>query len=81
MRCVNTIPGHANWVFSVAISPHGQILASGSRDRTIKIWHLKTGQLLHTLIGDTKWVRCLAFTPDGKTLVSGGDDGKLNIWQ
>ncbi|MCL1470702.1 protein kinase domain-containing protein [Argonema antarcticum] len=79
-KCVHTLR-HVNWVFCVAISPDGQIIASGSRDKDINIWHLDTGKLLHTLTGHTQWVRCLTFSPDGQTIVSGGDDSSIKIWQ
>ncbi|MDZ7994487.1 MAG: DnaJ domain-containing protein [Nostoc sp. EfeVER01] len=79
-KCVHTLT-HLNWVFTTAISPDGQTLASGSSDNTIKIWHLDTGKLLHTLTSHTKWVRCLAFSPDSQTLVSGSDDSSIMIWQ
>ncbi|WP_448266333.1 DnaJ domain-containing protein [Nostoc sp. DSM 114159] len=79
-KCVHTLT-HLNWVFTTAISPDGQTLASGSSDNTIKIWHLDTGKLLHTLTSHTKWVRCLAFSPDSQTLVSGSDDSSIVIWQ
>lgn len=80
-RCIHTLTGHSNWVFSVAISPDGQTLASGSSDKTIKIWHLDTGKLLHTLMGHSEWVRSVVFSPDGQTLVSGSDDKMIKIWQ
>ncbi|MEH2287590.1 DnaJ domain-containing protein [Nostoc sp.] len=79
-KCVHTLT-HLNWVFTTAISPDGQTLASGSSDNTIKIWHLGTGKLLHTLTSHTKWVRCLTFSPDSQTLVSGSDDSSIMIWQ
>jgi FOG: WD40 repeat len=59
----------AGWVKSLAISPDGQILVSGSDDNTIKIWQLSTGQELRTLEGDG-WIKSLAISPDGQILVS-----------
>lgn len=41
--------GHSNWVWSVAFSPDGQTVASGSDDKTIKLWDLSTDQCLQTL--------------------------------
>jgi WD40 repeat protein len=44
--------GHTSWVRSVAWSPDGRILASGSQDETIKLWDVKTGECLKTLRSD-----------------------------
>ena len=59
-------------VFSVAFSPDGQTLASGSRDYTVRLWRAADGTLLRTLKGHTEDVYSVAFSPDGKTLASGG---------
>ncbi|OCR02966.1 serine/threonine protein kinase [Oscillatoriales cyanobacterium USR001] len=68
-------------VNAIALSPDGQILASGSFG-TIRIWNLKTGKLLRTINGvhSKKWVKTLAIAPDNRTLVSGGDDNNISIW-
>ncbi|MBD2611882.1 MAG: trypsin-like peptidase domain-containing protein [Nostoc sp. ZfuVER08] len=57
-------------VNSVAISADGKTLASGSDDKTIKIWNIATGQVIRTLNGGSNWVTSVAFSPNGKTLVS-----------
>eukprot|EP00124_Ichthyophonus_hoferi_P003191 Ihof_evm5s263 gene=Ihof_evmTU5s263 len=54
--------------------PTGDFVATGSRDKTIKIWELSTGRCLNTLTGHDNWVRTLRFHPRGKLLLSGGDD-------
>ena len=46
---LHTLTGHTGYVYSVAFSPDGLTLASGSRDKTIKLWEVPTGRLLHTL--------------------------------
>ena len=56
---------HADWVFSVAISPDSKVLASGGADEEIKLWNLETGELLRTLTGHSHWVLSVAFSPDG----------------
>ncbi|MGK7900273.1 MAG: trypsin-like peptidase domain-containing protein [Hormoscilla sp.] len=76
----NTLTGHSRLVYSVAISPDGQLLASGSRDDTIKIWNLGSGRLLRTLTGHSDWVRSVAISPDGQLLASGSDDNTIKIW-
>ena len=52
---------------TVAFSPDGISLASGSDDQTIKLWSANTGECLRTLEGHTGRVMSLAFSPDGKT--------------
>ena len=67
-----TLTGHSKSVISVAYSPDGQTLASGSDDTTIKLWNVKTGNLLQTLTGHSSQVNSVAYSPDGQTLASGG---------
>ena len=72
--------GNSVWIYSVAISPDGQILASGSYDKTIKIWNLRTGKLLHILLGHAEAVQSVAFSPNGKLLASGSWDKTIKLW-
>jgi len=67
--------GHTDAVTSVAFHPEGQLLASGSKDRSIKVWSLATGQVEKTLLGHKGEVNTLAFNSTGKALVSGGGQG------
>ncbi len=78
-RCVKTLIGHEKPVNAVAISPDGQIIASGSADKTIKLWNLSTGEV-HTLRGHRDSIRAIAFSPDGQILVSSGNDCTIKIW-
>ena len=73
--------GHSGSVNSVAISPDGQILVSGSDDKTITIWDLSTGQELRTLTGHSESVNSVAISPDGQTLLSGSRDNTIKIWR
>jgi len=94
---VQTIMGHRDWVWSIAVSPHPagaprgvwpfaaqlqnhQTLASASRDKTIKLWHLQTGKLLRTLTGHQSDVFSVAIAPNGKTLASGSNDRTIKLW-
>ena len=77
---VKSLTGHSDYVWSVAISPDGQTLVSGSDDNTIKIWNLATGNLIRTLSGHSGWVKSVVISPDGQTLVSGSDDNTIKIW-
>ncbi|MEG4147293.1 serine/threonine-protein kinase [Microcoleus sp. Pol12B5] len=79
-RCVHTLVGHSNAVTSVAFSPDGATLASGSEDKTIEMWKLDAGKRWYTLTGHSDWVTCVAFSPDGASLASGGRDKMIHIW-
>ncbi|MBI1763045.1 MAG: caspase family protein [Acidobacteria bacterium] len=71
--------GHAEKIEAIAYSPDGRYLATGSSDRTIKIWEALTGRELRALNGGTG-IKALAYSPDGRLLASGGNDGKLRLW-
>ena len=72
--------GHTSWVSSVAFSPDGRRIVSGSTDNTLKVWDAATGQETLTLKGHTSWVMSVAFSPDGRRIVSGSDDKTLKVW-
>ncbi|NWF61537.1 MAG: protein kinase [Fischerella sp.] len=76
----NTLKGHASDVNSVTFSPDGQKLATGSDDKTIKVWNVATKEEILTLKGHSEWVWSLAFSPDGQTLASAGADKTIKIW-
>ena len=76
----NRLEGHTSWVRSVSFSPDGKRLASGSHDKTIKLWNLATGNQISTLKGHTLWVNSVSFSPDGKTLASASDDNTIKLW-
>lgn len=75
-----TLVGHQDGVWSVALSPRGHILVTGSWDKTIKVWNVATGQLLRTLMGHQEAVWSVALAADGKTLASGSSDQQIKIW-
>lgn len=77
---VNRLEGHTDIVWGVTFSPDGQLIASGSRDQTVKLWH-PDGSLLQTLKGHSDAVTCVSFSPDGQTLASASLDKTVKIWR
>lgn len=71
------LKGHTSFVFCVAFTPQGNLLASGSYDETIKIWDLKRGTCLRTLPAHSDPVAAVGFSGDGSILCSAGHDGLL----
>ncbi len=75
-----TLTGHSSGVRSVAYSPDGRYLASGSWDKTIKVWEVVTGTELRTLAGYSGWVWSVVYSPYGRYLASGSHQ-TIKIWQ
>ena len=74
------ISGHTHFVWSIAFSPDSTLLASGSFDRTVRLWSADTGELLDIFTGHESDITTVAFSPDGQTLASGGWDATVRLW-
>ncbi|XP_050410241.1 notchless protein homolog 1 isoform X2 [Patella vulgata] len=79
-RCTGTIEGHADAVISVAFSPDGRYLASGSGDTTVRFWDVNTETPQFTCKGHKHWILCIAWSPDGLKLASGCKNSQICIW-
>jgi len=74
------LQGHTDSIWSIAFSPDSKILASGSSDRTVKLWDCQTGQCLFTFVGHTGAVISVAFSPDGRTIASCSGHSTIKLW-
>ena len=85
-RKVASLPGnrgameHSGMISSVAFSPRGQLLASGSWDHSIRLWDAATLQCVERLYGNPAEVWAVAFTADGQGIISGAKDGTVRLW-
>ncbi|GAB4443278.1 MAG: hypothetical protein OHK0035_36470 [Cyanobacteria bacterium J069] len=86
-HCTRTLAAHVGPITTIATSPDGLWIASGSTDKSVKLWSLETGDLLHTLgsggffgNGHGDRLSALAFTHDSIELLSASDDGTLKQW-
>lgn len=75
-----TLTGHSDFVFALAIGPDGETIASGGRDKYIKLWSASSGEELRAIEGHAKPISALAISPDGQILVSASDDKQIKLW-
>jgi WD40 repeat protein/tRNA A-37 threonylcarbamoyl transferase component Bud32 len=79
-REVRTFRGLEQVVTSVAFSPDGRHLVSGSGDQTVKVWDVDKGQEVHSLPGHTALVTSVAYSPDGQRIASASRDKTVKVW-
>ncbi len=90
-QCFTILRGHAGRVWAIAFAPPNVnsldespnnefLLASGSADRTIKLWNWQTGECLQTLQGHKSWIWAVSFSPDGQWLASSSYDATTRVW-
>ena len=74
-------PQHQEKITFMAFSPDHQVLATASKDKTVKLWDVKTGTLITAITEHGAKMTSVAFAPDGKMLVTSGMDGKIRVWR
>ncbi|WP_414541409.1 WD40 repeat domain-containing protein [Nostoc sp. CCY0012] len=80
LTLTQTLAGHGDSIWSVALTANGQTLVSASADKTIKVWNVNPGKIISTLEGHTDTVREIAISSDDQTLVSGSGDKTIKVW-
>jgi WD40 repeat protein len=79
-REVHILGGHSLTVLSVAFSPDGRMLASGSADHTIKLSDVESGREVRTIREHYGNVESISFSQNGRWLASGSWDGTVKLW-
>jgi len=75
-----TYHGHSGAVYTVAWSPDGKRITSGSTDGTVQVWDAADGGHAFTYHGHSDVVEALAWSPDGKRIASGSRDQTVQVW-
>jgi WD40 repeat protein len=73
--------GHRAAVKSVAYSLDGKLIATGSRDHSVKLWEVSTGREIRSFLGHLNAVNAIAFDPTGKLMATGSSDKDIIIWE
>jgi eukaryotic-like serine/threonine-protein kinase len=78
---LKALRGHSAWVSSVAFSPDGHRIVTGSGDQTAKVWDVASGKELFTFRGHSAPVVSVAFSPDGQWIATGSRDQTAKVWE
>ncbi|KAG6826028.1 hypothetical protein H0H92_001386 [Tricholoma furcatifolium] len=77
---LKALQGHTASVNSVAFSPDGTQIVSGSHDYSVRVWDASTGEQVQELQGPNNAVYCVAFSPNGTQIASGSSDKSVRVW-
>ena len=80
-KCIQSLLGHKDYVLSVACSPDGRWVVSGSKDRAVQVWNLRTGQAQLSLHGHKNSVISTAVSDQGDLLATGGGDWSAKLFR
>jgi WD40 repeat protein len=78
---LQTLRGHADWVWSIAFSADGKTLMSGSSDQTVRLWEVSSGKCLRVLHANATVVRAVAFGPNSSIVASGSYERVIHLWE
>lgn len=79
-KLLKTLKGHKEYVTCIEFSHDGHIIATGSKDKTARLWNTKTGENIITLTGHKERVYAAVFSSDGKTIVTASSDETVRLW-
>lgn len=78
--CIRTISGHESEVTSLVYSPSGKAIATGSKDKTIRVWNVETGDCRCVLEGHQDTITSVSYSPKEDIIASGSQDGEVRLW-